>query len=217
MVAENPFDEFKAQNEVNRARDHFVRLELFNRLMDVTTDPEFRALLALVRIGGVRCPSEVKPLEWSNVHAGANTVTIVSPKLNRYQGKSHRTIPLWPGLAEPLQEWWDRCDDCQPLVFPNHQCSGSAITGKLQRLCRRIGEPLWAKPWQNMRASRETELLESHPIHKVADWMGHSASIALKHYAQIFKEQDAGAASSTSGSVSGSHSGKRRSTNPKHV
>ncbi len=51
------------------------------------------------------------------------------------------------------------------------------------------GEKPWPKLFQNMRASRETELIEDHPIHVVCSWIGNSAAIAAKHYLQV-RESD---------------------------
>jgi len=36
-----------------------------------------------------------------------------------------------------------------------------------------------------MRASRETELAQTHPLHVVTAWIGNSARIAVKHYLQV--------------------------------
>jgi len=40
-----------------------------------------------------------------------------------------------------------------------------------------------------MRATRETELLQSFPIHEVANWLGHCPTVAMKQYTQVSKEQ----------------------------
>ena len=42
--------------------------------------------------------------------------------------------------------------------------------------------------FHNLRSSFETEALEHSPSHVVAAWMGHSAVIMLKHYAQVTNE-----------------------------
>ena len=42
----------------------------------------------------------------------------------------------------------------------------------------------WPRPFQNLRASRETELVERFPIHTVTSWLGNSPRIAMKHYLQ---------------------------------
>ena len=41
---------------------------------------------------------------------------------------------------------------------------------------------------QNLRSSRETELVEQFPAHLVAYWMNHSTRIAQKHYLQVTDE-----------------------------
>lgn len=46
----------------------------------------------------------------------------------------------------------------------------------------------WPRLFHNLRASRETELLEEFPVHVVAMWMGHDPKVALKHYAQTTDE-----------------------------
>ena len=40
-------------------------------------------------------------------------------------------------------------------------------------------------PFQNMRASRETELSEAHPIYVVCPWISNSVAIAAKYYPQV--------------------------------
>ena len=40
------------------------------------------------------------------------------------------------------------------------------------------------KPFQNMRASCETDWSSKYPTHEFAKWMGHSPAVAAKHYLQ---------------------------------
>jgi len=46
----------------------------------------------------------------------------------------------------------------------------------------------WPKLFQNLRATRETELAETYPMHVVCAWIGNSAAIAAKHYLQVTDE-----------------------------
>jgi len=39
--------------------------------------------------------------------------------------------------------------------------------------------------FQNLRASRATELASEHPAHVAAAWLGHSTLVANKHYWQV--------------------------------
>ncbi len=53
----------------------------------------------------------------------------------------------------------------------------------------------WPKMWHNLRATRETELAESVPIHAVCQWIGHSEAVAKRHDLQVTDEHFAQAAS----------------------
>ena len=55
----------------------------------------------------------------------------------------------------------------------------------MARVVRRAGRQPWPRPFHNLRSSQESELLQDHPLHVVAKWMGHDVSIAAKHYAQV--------------------------------
>ena len=50
---------------------------------------------------------------------------------------------------------------------------------------RRAGVSSWPKLFQNLRASRATELAAEYPGHEAAEWLGHSTAIAQKHYWQV--------------------------------
>ena len=44
---------------------------------------------------------------------------------------------------------------------------------------------IWQKPFQNMRASRATELVAIYPAHVVNAIMGHTEAVAMAHYRQV--------------------------------
>ena len=50
------------------------------------------------------------------------------------------------------------------------------------KIVRRAGLQPWPRLFQNLRASRETELMEVFPIHVVTEWLGNTQSVAMKHY-----------------------------------
>ncbi len=52
---------------------------------------------------------------------------------------------------------------------------------RLQKIIRRAGLEPWPKLWQNLRATRETELAEIFPVHVVSAWIGNSVTVAAKH------------------------------------
>ncbi len=46
----------------------------------------------------------------------------------------------------------------------------------------------WPKPWQNMRASRATDLADEYPSHVSATWLGHTEAMADEAYRQVKQE-----------------------------
>ena len=64
----------------------------------------------------------------------------------------------------------------------------SNLRRRFKKIVARAGLKPWPKLFQNMRASRATELVKDFPEHVVTAWMGHSKRIAQKHYLQVTEE-----------------------------
>lgn len=188
-LTESPFKGMSGWNEVNRSRDFAVSRELIERVLDHIPSAEFRAVVALARFGGLRCPSEILKMTWDQIDWERDQFIVRSPKTARHEGQEQRVVPMFPEVKKALLELAEQpVDEAQPLLFPNLQVSGTALKNRLETACRAARVPLWYKPWQNMRATRVTELVEVFPIQVVAAWLGHSPVVAVKHYAQVAKE-----------------------------
>ncbi|RMF38914.1 MAG: hypothetical protein D6753_15005 [Planctomycetota bacterium] len=46
----------------------------------------------------------------------------------------------------------------------------------------------WSMPFQNLRATRRTELEEIYPSHVIDAWLGHTTAVANRHYLQVTDE-----------------------------
>jgi len=190
-LAANPFAKQKGWDEVNRGKDFYVTREIIGQILDEVTNLEFRAIIALARFGGLRCPKEVLSLEWDAVSWDHKTLSAYASKTD-----THRIVPLFPELDKALGDLFEAAADGATKLFPRHQMTGTGLKSELERACRRAGVPLWQKPWQNMRSTRVTELQGEFHVRAVADWMGHSPTTALKHYSQVVKDQFARAVAS---------------------
>ena len=74
----------------------------------------------------------------------------------------------------------------RPLLFPfGYRDTNTNLRTQLRRIIRRAGLTPRPKLFQNIRASRETELALVYPLHVVRAWIGNSALIANKHYLQV--------------------------------
>src|SRR5262249_19704675 len=67
LAQSNPFEDVKPGSMHNPERLHFVtRADAF-RLIDAAPCADWRAIIALVRFGGLRCPSEPLALTWADI------------------------------------------------------------------------------------------------------------------------------------------------------
>src|SRR5262249_25490920 len=102
--------------------------------------------------------------------------------------KGERWVPLFPELRPYLEEAFERAAPGAVYVITCRRSNAANLRTRLMRIIRRAGLTPWPKPFQNLRASRETELAESFPMHVVCAWIGNSQLIAAKHYLQVTDE-----------------------------
>ena len=202
LIAENPFADLKCAIQANRKRDHFVTREDASKILDACPDAEWRLLFALARFGGLRIPSEVVGLCWGDVNWDGGWFMVRSPKTEHHSGGDCRRVPLFPELRPHLEQVFEQAE-------PGTECIIRRRDGKLDlrtnllRIITRAGLKPWPKLFQNLRATRETELAETYPIHKVVAWLGHSEAVANKHYLQVTDDDFLAAALDAPGTVAG--------------
>jgi hypothetical protein len=80
---------------------------------------------------------------------------------------------------------------------PEHLKTNANWRMTTAKIINRAKVKVWPKIFQNMRASRETELVaQGFPLHVVCAWIGNSVKVAQKHYLQV-TDADFEAASKT--------------------
>ena len=94
-------------------------------------------------------------------------------------------LPLFPELRPYLEAVFDEAEPGTIHVIAKHRIASANLRTTLERICNRAGVQLWERAFQNMRATRETELTQEHPLHVVVAWLGNSAPIAARHYLQV--------------------------------
>ena len=184
LATANPFAELKAGAQVNTARSVFVSRETIAKVIEAAPDAEWRLLIALSRFGGLRVPSEALALRWSDVDWEHNRLTVRSSKTEHHEGKGERMIPLFPEIREPLLEVFEQAPEGEPSVIRRYR-EGQNLNPHLRRIIQRAGVTPWPKTWHNLRASRQTELAATFPLHTVCAWIGNTKAIAAGHYLQV--------------------------------
>lgn len=191
LFATNPFEFVKKGNYRNQARQFFVPLEWFPNLLEACPNQEWRVLVALARIGGLRIPSEAFCLKWSDVNWERARFYITSPKTRRYVGHEGRMSPLWPELRDELDQLYFREEPTGSdfiLAGLRARCSAMNVRTTFEKIIKRAGYAPWPKLFNNMRATRDTELKRAgFTEDQRSAWLGHCESISKSHY-QIMGE-----------------------------
>jgi len=190
LITENPFDTkaIPTTSVANGEREYFLTCEDAQKVVDACPDAEWRLIFALCRFGGLRCPSEVLRLKWEDVHWGTDWITVHSSKLEHHDNKGIRQVPIFGELRPYLDEAFALAEPGAEYCITRYRSSNCNLRTQLHRIIKRAGLTPWPKTFQNLRATRQTELTEEYPEHVVAKWLGNSPTIARKHYLQSTPE-----------------------------
>ena len=191
LIGENPFDGVTMVATGVRDRQRFITRAETVAILAHCPDHHWRMIVALCRFGGLRNPSETLSLRWQDVDWSESRITVTSPKTEHNDGGASRTIPLFPELRPFLGESFDRAPEGEEFVVDQRfrraaiRATGwanSNLRTTLLKIICRAGLTSWPRPFHNLRASRETELVERYPIQTVTAWLGNSPKVAMKHY-----------------------------------
>jgi len=183
LAANNPFSGVKAGLQSNDARKYFVSRVVIDRVIEEAADTEWKALIALSRFGGLRCPSEHLSLTWADVDFHLGRLHVRSPKTEHHEGGASRTVPMFPELREHLQRLYDEAPEGTTFVISGTRDTAVNLRTQFQRIIRRAGYTPWPRLWQNLRSSRESELMREYDLATVCRWIGNSPEVAARHYA----------------------------------
>ncbi len=192
LIDENPFEGMSVTVNGSTDKERFITEAESQKILKACPDLQWRLIFSLCRYGGLRCPSEVLALTWENILWDSSRIIVTSPKTKRYKGHEQRVLPMFRELASVLNEAYEAAFD--RLEDPSAVVSGPVVTRytsadqnlrtTFEKIVTRAGLKQWPKPFQNLRSTRETELMEIYPSHVVVSWIGHSEKVARKHYLQ---------------------------------
>ena len=215
-LAKNPFKGIRRGSFVNRDRDFYVPMDWYDKLLDACPDQCWRTLISLCRIGGLRNPSETLLLTWADVDFANQSILVHSPKTEHHYGKGTRLIPMFPELRRELEASWSLTEEgCSPYVIDKWRDTAANMRTHFQRIIFRAGLPEWERLFQNLRASRATDICNEYPAHVESAWIGHSVKIAEAHYLQVTDDHFQRALRSPISSVSSAKVPETKAFSPK--
>lgn len=184
LIEANPFADQKCAVGSDPTRMRFITRGEAERVLAACPDADWRLIFALARFGGLRTPSETLKLRWADIDWANERMTVTSPKTEHLEGKGSRRVPLFPELRPYLEEVFEQAEPAATFVLDRYQ--GHTNLGvPFRKIIQRSGIEPWPKLFQNLRATRETELAEEYPMHVVCAWIGNSQPVAAKHYLQV--------------------------------
>lgn len=181
IITVNPFAGEAVTVEGNPERQFFVPSDWIERCIQASNCEDWRIILAFARYAGMRS-HEARIQRWEDIDIPNGRMIVRSNKT-----PPTRVCPIFPELLPHLM----RAREMAPegAVYVQNRYSAEACVGTtLTKIIKRAGLEPWPKAMQNLRATRETELIARYPIRDVASWLGNSAPIAMKHYAMAMKE-----------------------------
>ena len=180
LITVNPFSDIKGLSAWHKTdKFRFISREASFRILDACPDVEWKLIFALVRFGGLRCPTEVIDLEWSSIDWEHERFTVNAHKTGT------RVVPLFPEIRPYLDAAYDMAPDRAIHVISRWRSTETNLRTQLHRIIKRAGLKPWPKTFINLRSTRETELAEVYPLHVVCAWIGNSQPVAQRHYLQV--------------------------------
>lgn len=183
----DPFGHLTGTVRSNPDRKRFIEQATIERVLCDCPDAEWRLIVALARYGGLRIPSELNRLRWVDVLWDQNRFIVHASKTEHHRGGGIRQVPLFPELLPYFLEAHYLAPVGAEFVLGKRRTAMNLRT-QFQRIIKRAGVEPWPKLFQNLRASRQTELVKLYPLHLVAAWLGNTPDVAMEHYLQVRDE-----------------------------
>ncbi len=188
LIAENPFGHISGAVKGNPARRMFIPAQTIDKVIAIAPDPQWKLLIALARYGGLRIPSEALALTWGDVDFERCRFTVRASKTEHHEDGGVRVVPMFPELAPLFQAVFDEAEPGTEYVITRYRPPMPNLGTQFRRYILRAGVKPWPKLWQNLRASRATELADLYPSHVCTAWLGHTEKVADEFYRMVTDE-----------------------------
>ena len=137
-------------------------------------------LLSLCRLAGLR-QGEALRLCWPQVDLEARRLLIENPGRYRTSKKRRREVPIDPELYVLLhQARWKAGTEEDGHVVQGVYADN--MWRDFRVIAKRAGLKPWARWCHTLRKNCETDWAGRFPIHVVAEWLGNSPEVAMRHY-----------------------------------
>jgi len=183
IIARDPFSgkDIPKAVRTDRTKWKYISPEETMRLWNAIQTQEDQTRFVLLRLLGLRAPSEINTLTWRDVDWETFQLTIRSPKLRRQKNQGQRRCPINHRDVLPVlkQAYDNRAAEDAPIVRP---ITHTSLTKRVKQWLGAAGLELWPQLLINFRRSAVTDACGYLPSHVVAAYFGHSEAISVANY-----------------------------------
>ena len=185
LTTTNPFasraaKEGRQKHRVGVAFSRYVPLDEFAGILKACPNESWRLVFNLARLGGLRA-NEIHRADWSDVDLTRRVLSVmgkVEDGAHRDGTKMRRRlVPIMPELYEVLVHHPSRTGKMVELTEDQIERTPANIV-------KDSGVEYYGKPLHSLRASFANDMMDKNPIQDVAEWLGHSVEVAMRHYRQ---------------------------------
>tara|TARA_R110002020_G_scaffold52020_1_gene146705 strand:- start:580 stop:1755 length:1176 start_codon:yes stop_codon:yes gene_type:complete len=205
LLHANPFRKTKVIVKKSEIEDRrfVVNPIILEQVDSVITNFNWRLYWNLVRWTGSRASEPLK-LKWKAVSFEDGRLIMPAPKTEK-MGVPQRKMPLYDELLPILEEAFNRQNKPSPESYvvqdicnlPKSNREDKSRPAKncgtdIKRFIKQAEVTPWPKPLQNLRVTREDELLKSgeYSTQAVHAFIGHSNQTYLKNYQASLTDED---------------------------
>lgn len=197
MIQKNPFAKNNPKRPKGESPNEYVDESVIYKMFEFA-NPTWKAILALSRFGGLRCPSETLSIKWQDIDFETSMMSIPQPKLEHIDGRAVRTCPLFPDLADVLSDLFNVTTeqlgkppslDSYVIDKPAYRAAAARggwknanLATQCHKLRKKAGIPKWNRLFHSLRSSLQTDLEKQHSLHVVCAWLGNTEKVARESY-----------------------------------
>lgn len=180
LITRNPFAGEASTVAGNDERLFLVPAEWIETCIRNAPCEDWRIILAFARYAGMRS-HETRIQRWDDIDLPNNRMIVRSHKTPPI-----RSCPIFPELRPHLLRAREMAPPGAEYVQTRYSPDANILT-TMEKIVIGSGVVPWPKLMQNLRATRETELLAHYPAKDVCSWLGNSPDVANKHYAMTMQ------------------------------
>ena len=180
ILEDNPFVQkaIKTNVKTNKDRHFYITPDISRRMYAVINNDEYKLRFVLMRYAGLRSPSEINALKWSDIDFEKSEMTVRSPKTQHHDDRGIRRLPIFPEVRDELNKAWDKLAFGSDEEYVVPRISNHTLRKHVLRWIGTIGVDVWPQLLINFRRSARTEKANEYAAHILNAWFGHSEEVS---------------------------------------